>query len=171
MILAFKRQMAEQTQLLEQAQISRAESINRLTRSLEESQRQCQALLESCTPFCLTDISRYITVALFTIPHFDNVNTCFECSHHLFISLLLFYPLFFFFCFPSPLSHTCSFSLSILRMSSYYVIIFLCHFYQAAIAIKMSNLLICFCSFDLSFPILKKRYIYWNFVYSIVLSY
>ena len=161
MILAFKRQMAEQTQLLEQAQISRAESINRLTRSLEESQRQCQALLESCTHFCLTDISRYITVALFTIPHFDNVNTCCDCLHHLFILLLLFYPPFFFFSYsPSPLSHICSFSLSILHMSSYYVIIFLCHFYQAAIAIKMSNLLICFCSFDLSCPILKKRYIY-----------
>jgi hypothetical protein len=31
----------------ENAQISRAETINRLTRSLEESQKQCQALLES----------------------------------------------------------------------------------------------------------------------------
>ena len=161
MILAFKRQMAEQTQLLEQAQISRAESINRLTRSLEESQRQCQALLESCTHFSLTDISRYITVALFTILHFDNV-LLHVLNVHITILYRSYYSthLFFFFCFPSPLSHTCSFSLSILHMSSYYVIIFLCHFYQAAIAIKMSNLLICFCSFDLSCPILKKRYIY-----------
>ena len=35
-------------------------------------------------------------------------------------------------------------------------IIFLYHFYQAAIAIKISILLICFCSFDLSCPILEK---------------
>ena len=28
--------------------------------------------------------------------------------------------------------------------------------YQAAIAIKISNLLICFCRFDLSCPILEK---------------
>ena len=60
--------------------------------------------------------------------------------------------------FPPPISfvqsHTSSYSLSILRMSYYNVIIFLCHFYQAAIAIKISNWLICFCSFDLSCPIL-----------------
>ena len=121
MILTFKRQMAEQTQLLEQAQISRAESINRLTRSLEESQRQCQALLESCTHFCLTDISRYITVALFTLPHFDNVNTCFECSHHLFILLLLFYPLLFFF---FPLSFV-SYLFFLLIYTAY--VLLLCH--------------------------------------------
>ena len=30
------------------------------------------------------------------------------------------------------------------------------HFYQAAIAIKISDLLFCFCSFDLFCPILKK---------------
>ena len=48
------------------------------------------------------------------------------------------------------LSHTCSFSLSILCTSSSYVIIFLSHFSQAAISIKITNLLICFCSFDLS---------------------
>ena len=29
-------------------------------------------------------------------------------------------------------------------------------FYQTAVAIKRSNLLICFCSFDLSYPILQK---------------
>ena len=63
----------------------------------------------------------------------------------------------FFFSFVQ--SHTCSFSLSILRTSSYYIIIFLPHFYhfhQAAIAIKISNSLICLCSFDLSCPILEK---------------
>ena len=49
-----------------------------------------------------------------------------------------------------------SLSLSMLRMSSYYVVIFLHHFYQAAVAIKISNLLISFCSFDLSCPILEK---------------
>ena len=52
-------------------------------------------------------------------------------------------------------SHTCSFSLSILRTTSYYVII-LPHLYQAAVVINMSNFLICFCSFDLSCPILEK---------------
>ena len=30
------------------------------------------------------------------------------------------------------------------------------HFYQAAVAVKVKNLLICFCSFDLSCPILEK---------------
>ena len=40
--------------------------------------------------------------------------------------------------------------------------------YQAAIAIKISNLLICFCSFDLSCPILEK-YSFFENVY-IVLS-
>ena len=30
------------------------------------------------------------------------------------------------------------------------------YFYQAAVAIKISNLLICFCRFDLSCPILEK---------------
>ena len=66
-------------------------------------------------------------------------------------------------------SHTCSYSLSILRMSYYYVIIFLCHFYQAAIAIKISNLYICLCNFDLSCPILEKDILIEN-VY-IVLSF
>ena len=30
------------------------------------------------------------------------------------------------------------------------------HFCQAAVSVKISNLLICFCSFDLSCPILEK---------------
>ena len=30
------------------------------------------------------------------------------------------------------------------------------HFYQAATAIKINNLRICFCSFDLSYPIVEK---------------
>ena len=30
------------------------------------------------------------------------------------------------------------------------------HFYQAAVAVKRSNLLICFCRFDLSCPTLEK---------------
>ena len=44
------------------------------------------------------------------------------------------------------------------------------HFYQAAVTVKMGDLLVCFCGFDLSCPILKKRYIYRKFVYCIVLS-
>ena len=35
-------------------------------------------------------------------------------------------------------------------------LIFLHHFYQAAIPVKISNLLICFSSFDLSSPICEK---------------
>ena len=50
-------------------------------------------------------------------------------------------------------------------MSSYYVIIFLCCFCQAAI----SNLLICFCSFDLSCPTLEKDNFIKNVLYCIVL--
>ena len=49
-------------------------------------------------------------------------------------------------------------------MSSYYFIIFLRHFYQAVVAVKISNLFICFCSFELSYPILEKdtfiKYLY-----------
>ena len=45
---------------------------------------------------------------------------------------------------------------NILHTSSYCIIIFLYHFYQAAVAIKICNLLICFCSFDLSCPTLEK---------------
>ncbi|KAK7497810.1 hypothetical protein BaRGS_00010944 [Batillaria attramentaria] len=41
------KQVSQQTQLAEQAQISRGETINQLTRSLEESQRRCQGLLEA----------------------------------------------------------------------------------------------------------------------------
>ena len=40
---------------------------------------------------------------------------------------------------------------------------------QAAIANKISHLLICFCNFDLSYPILEKIYFYKTFVYCIVL--
>ena len=54
----------------------------------------------------------------------------------------------------SPLC--CSFSLSILHMLCSYVIIFLHHFSQVAISIKISNLIISFFGFDLSCPILKK---------------
>ena len=51
---------------------------------------------------------------------------------------------------------TCCFSVSILHMSFYYVIINLRNFCQAAVSIKISNLLICyFCSFDLSCPIFE----------------
>ena len=42
------------------------------------------------------------------------------------------------------------------------------YFYQAAIAVKISNLLICFCSFDLSCPILEKYFFIENF--DIILS-
>ena len=42
--------------------------------------------------------------------------------------------------------------------------------FQAAISIKISNLLISFCSFDLSCPILEHIF-YRNFVFCIVLSY
>ena len=41
------------------------------------------------------------------------------------------------------------------------------HFYQAAVAVKISNLLNWFCSFDLSCPILEKD----MYLYCIVLSY
>ena len=43
-------------------------------------------------------------------------------------------------------------------------------FYQAVVAIKTSNLHMCFCSFDLSCSILEKIYIYQRFIYCIVLS-
>ena len=36
------------------------------------------------------------------------------------------------------------------------------HFYQVAVAIKISNLLTCFCSFDLSCPILEKEIVIEN---------
>ncbi|XP_041353515.1 centrosomal protein of 152 kDa-like [Gigantopelta aegis] len=62
-ISSLKRQLAEQMQLLEQAQISRAENINRLTKSLEESQRQCQALLESSSSQELSQIKAQLNQA------------------------------------------------------------------------------------------------------------
>ena len=68
-------------------------------------------------------------------------------------------PLVFFF-FSPALSfvqfYTCSFSLSKLRTSSSYITILLRHFNQAAVSIKTSNLLICFCSFELSWTVLEK---------------
>ena len=45
------------------------------------------------------------------------------------------------------------------------------NFCQAAISVKICNLLICFCSFDLSCPILEKDNFINKFVYCIVLSY
>ena len=78
---------------------------------------------------------------------------------------------------PTPISfiqsYICSFSLSILHSTlSYYIIILLGHFCYAAVAIKTNDLLICFCSFDLSGPILEiKKLILYNFLYCIVLSY
>ncbi|GFO09482.1 centrosomal protein of 152 kda-like [Plakobranchus ocellatus] len=41
-----REQLGEATHALEQAQVSRGETVNRLSRSLEESQRRCQELLE-----------------------------------------------------------------------------------------------------------------------------
>ena len=41
-----------------------------------------------------------------------------------------------------------------------YVTSFLRHFCKAAVSVKISNLLICFCSFDLSCPILEKIQFY-----------
>ena len=42
-----KRQVGELTKSSEQMRIERADAINRLNRSLEESQRQCQQLIEA----------------------------------------------------------------------------------------------------------------------------
>ena len=41
-----REQLGEATLALEQAQVSRGETVNRLSRSLEESQRRCQELLQ-----------------------------------------------------------------------------------------------------------------------------
>ena len=41
-------QVRQQTRLAEEAQVSRGETINQLTRSLEESQHRCQVLLDAC---------------------------------------------------------------------------------------------------------------------------
>ena len=79
---------------------------------------------------------------------------CFDCLHHLFISLLLFYPPFFSFSLPSPFSSLIS--VLYLYCIRCLLVIIACHFYQAAFSIKISNLLICFCSFDLSCPVLEK---------------
>ena len=69
-------------------------------------------------------------------------------------------------------SDTCFFLLSILCTSSYYIIIFLHHFYhfcQAAIAIKISNLLIGFCSTDLLyFPIILVVYLQDDIIHKFV---
>ena len=53
--------------------------------------------------------------------------------------------------FPSPLSSL----IPVLYL--YYIIIFLHHFYLAAVSIKISNLLICFRWFDFSCPVLEKE--------------
>ena len=89
----------------------------------------------------------------------------------LFIWLVLFYPFSFFLFIPLSFvqSKTCSFSFSILCTSFSYVIIFLHHFCQAAISFKISNLIICFHSFDLSCPIHEKKNNYQFFKYFIVL--
>ena len=67
----------------------------------------------------------------------------------------MFYPpLFSFFSLLCPVS--CLFFLFIYIA---YILIFLTHFYhffQAAVAIKISNFFICFCRFDLSCPILEQ---------------
>ena len=95
------------------------------------------------------------------------INTTVIC-----ISYIFFYYYYYYFPLSFVQSHTCSFSLSILHTSPYYVIIFLRHFYhfkQAAVAIEISNLLICFCNLYLSCPKLEK-YILMENVY-IVLSF
>ena len=62
---------------------------------------------------------------------------------------------------PFVQAHTCSFSLSIiayvLLLRHHVLTLFLSlNFFKSAVAIKLSNLLICFCSFDLFCPILEK---------------
>ncbi|XP_033726371.1 nucleoprotein TPR-like [Pecten maximus] len=51
-----RKKLEESYQTAEKAQISRAETINRLTRSLEDSQKQCQTLLESTSSHELSQI-------------------------------------------------------------------------------------------------------------------
>ena len=51
----------------------------------------------------------------------------------------------------------------------YYHRSYLCYVCQATMSVKISNLLICFCSFDLSCPILEKHILIENLY--IVLSY
>ena len=84
----------------------------------------------------------------------QNLGSIRQCQHVQMMTVLLF--LFSF--YPPPPS---PFPFSYLFFFIIYIayIIFLCHFYhfyEAAIAVKISNLLICFCSFDLSCPILEK---------------
>lgn len=47
-ITILKRKLSDSIKASESAQISRAETINRLTHSLEESQKRCRNLLEAC---------------------------------------------------------------------------------------------------------------------------
>ena len=54
-------QVRQQTRLAEEAQVSRGETINQLTRSLEESQHRCQVLLDAC------EVASYFT---FSSPQF-----------------------------------------------------------------------------------------------------
>ena len=68
-------------------------------------------------------------------------------SYYTFYLFLLFFISYF------VQSDTCSFFLSILHTSSSYVIIFLYHFSQATVSIK---LLICFCSIEMACPILER---------------
>ena len=42
-----KKQLSNATRISESTQIERGDTINRLSRSLEESQRQCEQLLEA----------------------------------------------------------------------------------------------------------------------------
>ncbi|XP_071098914.1 centrosomal protein of 152 kDa-like [Haliotis cracherodii] len=48
-ISCLRQQVNQLTQVSEKSQISRAETINRLTQSLEESQKRCQSLLETAS--------------------------------------------------------------------------------------------------------------------------
>ena len=48
-----RRQVADLLKASELAQLDRADTINRLTQSVEESQRQCQQLLEAGRQFNL----------------------------------------------------------------------------------------------------------------------
>ena len=115
--------------------------------------------------------SLYYSCLIYPSPQFYNMLIhVFDCLCHLFyVALTILAPTFLSFYSPSPLSVSyLFFSLSILYMSSYYVIIFLRHFCQAAISVKISNLFICFCNFDLSCLILEKRLFYKNILYCLV---
>lgn len=64
----------------ENAQISRAETINRLTRTLEDSQKQCQALLESSQYIATWQILCVLGIYINKI-YFGMLLTCiFICS-------------------------------------------------------------------------------------------